>query len=442
MRVLVVLDDDATVVRAIEDALAVRGHQVTCAPTRDITDHVIETQFATSDLIVIDGEIAHATNFVPRLAAISPGIELLFIGTSGRPLPSDVMGQLERPVDVARLIGFVDVAADVLDGEHLREPIDLVAYETLFAGDSPQILNVLRRVRSVARSEAPVWIVGDDGSGRAIIAKAIHDRSTRRTAPFIAINAAAHSDGELAAALFDGETSGVQRAATGTVFLEQITLAGPVTQRALVKFLEHQPATKDVVPRARLVVGAQRPESAPLPPTAFLPELYYRLKVLEVDIPSLKDRARDLEQIAGRMLERLSNDGKRPTLAGEAVRLLERYAFPGNLLELAHALTHAFVVAHGGTIEPEHLPPSIRHQRDVARPISDGDGAADGDLQRLDAVAKRFERDYLLRVLRTVAGNRGRAAQILGLSRKGLWGKLKAHGISDDDLEDGASATD
>jgi DNA-binding NtrC family response regulator len=134
------------------------------------------------------------------------------------------------------------------------------------------------------------------------------------------------------------------------------------------------------------------------------------------------------------MLARLAGDTSQPAISEPTMRLLERYRFPGNMLELAHALTHAYVLARGGTIEPEHLPISIRQATaegggDVAR-------ALDGELEALDVVAKRFERDYLLRVLRSVGGSRGRAADILGLSRKGLWGKLKAHGISDDDIAD------
>ena len=158
-------------------------------------------------------------------------------------------------------------------------------------------------------------------------------------------------------------------------------------------------------------------------------DLYYRLKVLEVEIPSLKERARDFKKIVARMLERIGGDSKRPMITAPTLRVLERYSFPGNLLELAHALTHAVVLARDSPIEPQHLPFSIRGA------ALEDESIDQGDLEQLDVVAKRFERDYLLRVLRSVGGNRGRAAEILGLSRKGLWGKLKAHGISDDDID-------
>jgi two-component system, NtrC family, response regulator AtoC len=430
MRVLLLLDAALDPVEPILDALSVRGHLASIATREAAMADVTSTTFASADLIVADAEIAKRTELVAMLASASPGIEFVLVGARPAQRLADVIAQIERPVELQRLLGVVDEVADILDGERLREPIDLVAYETVFAGDSPEILALLRRVRLVARSEAPVWIFGDDGSGRAIIARAIHDRSNRRGKPFIAFNTAAHSDDALRRLLFEGDDAAVIQAARGTLFLEQISNAGPDTQRELVRFLE-----KKREDSARLIVGVQGLDSISGTQAIFSSELYYRLKVLEVEIPSLKERARDLQQIVARMLERLATDGKPPTVSTDTMQLLERYSFPGNLLELSHALTHAVVLAHGSAIEPQHLPVSIRRQSLLVERTHEDDG----DLKSLDTVAKRFERDYLLRVLRSVGGNRGRAAEILGLSRKGLWGKLKAHGISDDDIERDAS---
>ena len=406
--------------------LSLRGHRVTQVQ-HDAVDPT-SPDLVGADLIVVDVELAERVELVGKLMSGAPGIEIVLVGPK-RDLAPDVFAQLDRPLDVDRLLAHVDELADILDGERLREPIDLVAYETLFAGDSPQIRDLVRRVRLVARSDAPVWIFGDDGSGRAIIARAIHDRSPRRAQPFVAYNTAAYSDEELCKLLFHGDKPAVATAQHGTLFLERVAVAGPQTQRELVKYLEQNkdgasPRMLVGVQRALAVDGAQQPLSS---------ELYYKLKVLEVEIPLLKDRARDLEQIVGRMLDRLA-PGARSRIAPDTMRILERYNFPGNLLELAHALTHAYVLASGGAIEPQHLPISIRR----VGVETGGVVTSPAELEALDVVAKRFERDYLLQVLRNVGGNRGRAAEILGLSRKGLWGKLKSHGISDDDIEDEA----
>jgi DNA-binding NtrC family response regulator len=405
MRIALVLDrsEEATRVREV---LVHRGHHVR-EPQPTSLDAL-----AAVDLIIADADRA---DLIAKLATDSPGIEFVLIGGVKRAAHPDVIAQLERPFEIGSLLAVVDELADVLDGEKLREPTDVVAYETVFAGDSPQIRDLLKRVRIVARSDAPVWIFGDDGSGRTVIARAIHDRSDRRAKPFVAFNTVSYSDDELASRLFRSP---------GTLFIEQVGAAGPHTQRELLHYLENPSADGP-----RLIVGIQRDDDSAERFTSR--ELYHRLKVLEVEIPTLKDRARDLEQIVGRMLERLATDKAVPEIADKAMDLLGRYSFPGNLLELAHALTHAYVLASGNAIQPEHLPMSIRAvpHRDDASNVSAG------ELEALDVVAKRFERDYLLRVLRSVAGNRGRAAEILGLTRKGLWGKLKSHGISDDDIE-------
>lgn len=416
MRVLLLIDDPESALQPIREALIGRGHQVSNA------SDAAAIEPSTVDLIIVDSDIAERSNLLAHLSATAPGIELVLVGPERGSLPPDVIARVDRPIEIERLLRYVDEVAEILDGG-LREPIDLVAHDTLFAGTSPQIVNLLRRVRLVARSDAPVWIVGDDGSGRSIIARAIHDRSGRRNQPFIAFNAAAYADEELSRLLFHGGAAAVDRAAGGTVFLEQISAIGSTTQRELMQFLERR--SKDAQ-SARLVVGVQ-PSDSTNGTQRFSSELYYRLKVLEVDTPRLRDRTADLSPIVVRMLERLANGKATPAIAQETMRVLERYTFPGNLLELAHALTHAFVLACGAPIEPHHLPPSIRQPLET-------NVTEIAELASLDTVAKRFERDYLLRVLRSVGGNRGRAAEILGLSRKGLWGKLKAHGISDEDL--------
>ncbi|HUQ06807.1 MAG TPA: sigma 54-interacting transcriptional regulator [Kofleriaceae bacterium] len=421
MRVLLLLEP--AVAQPIDAALAHRGHRVVLA--RPGTGHVPD--YGAVDLIIADAAAAGRLELVARVGAEAPGVELILIGGKLKTVHPDVIAHVEEPVDLERLLGLVDEVADILDGERFREPIDLVAYETLFAGESPQIRDLLRRVRLVARSEAPVWIIGDDGSGRAVIARAVHDRSGRRTHPFLAFNTAAYSDDELARLLFRGDEAAVRRAQKGTLFLERVGVAGPITQRELVHYLETRGAD---AASPRLIVGVQSGAEQ-----FISPEVYYRLKVLEIVIPPLKDRARDLEEIVGCMLRRLSANDSEPEIADEAMSALERYAFPGNLLELSHALTHAFVLARGASIEPKHLPVTIRQAADSGR-AAVVDTALDGDLEALDVVAKRFERDYLLRVLRSVGGNRGRAAEVLGLSRKGLWGKLKTHGISDADIDD------
>lgn len=428
MRVLLAFRAATAPAKELEDALALRGHQ-TSQISLDATLDLDAPPFVTSDVVIADSERATQLELVERVANAAPGTEFVLVGERTASAHPDVIAQLPSPPDLDALLAVVDELADVLDGERLREPVDLVAYETLFAGDSPQTRELLRKLRLVARSDAAVCVVGDDGSGRSVIARAIHDRSARRPHPYLAFNCAAYGDDELCARLFEGDGAAVETARSGSLFIERIAASGPRTQRALLAYLEHRKADQR---DTRFIIGMQREQAVDGASAFEARDLFYRLKVLEIDIPPLKDRARDVEKIVGRMLGRLAHDGATPAVTAETLRLLERYDFPGNLLELAHALTHAYVLARGDAIQPQHLPMAIRQ----ATAQGDHDRLLDGDLEALDVVARRFERDYLLRVLRSVAGNRGRAAEILGLSRKGLWGKLKAHGISDEQIDE------
>jgi DNA-binding NtrC family response regulator len=245
---------------------------------------------------------------------------------------------------------------------------------------------------------------------------------------FMAVNAASFPGDLLEEHLFGGLEPLAVRAHAGSLFIDCVTELAPGVQAKLLRLLEDRHVRirgVDVSIDARIMVGDER---RTLNVGGRLRrELYYRLKVHELDLPPLRERARDLGAIIKRMLDRLRSHGHAVPLSSAATRSLEAYPFPGNIRELAHALTHAVVLSQGGQIELEHLPADIQEQARLRAADEPIDPAS---LETLEAVAKRFERDYLLRVLRAVGGNRTRAAKILALSRKGLWQKLKAHGIA------------
>lgn len=425
MRVLLMVSDPRER-RVAQVALTMRQHVVTTL-SPDELDRAAPITSERFDLLVVETSLVDHAELRRRLALTSPALEIVTIGNAANADErADVIAHLPIPLDQDRLLALTDEISATAGDTQLRDPDDLVSYETLFAGDSPAIQRLAQRVDLVAHSDSPLCVFGEDGSGRWIVARAIHDRGPRRHRRFVAINAAAHSDDELQQRLFGGEHCATVAASGGTLFIDRLAMIGNATQRKLLHHLQHAGES----PSMRVIAGVR------LDPTTFgvpnvLPDLYVRIKVLEVEIPALRDRTQDLPAIVGHMLGRLRGGSAAATLAPETLRALQRYSFPGNLIELAHALIHAALVAQGAAIRPEHVPASIRQQE--AEPT-----IAIKELASLDQVVKQFERDYLLQVLRAVAGNRGRAAAILGLSRKGLWGKLKAHGITNDELQRGA----
>jgi len=416
---IVVLDTDPETSSAIRKALTAEGH--------DVRILAKQPPAASCDVVVLDAA-AWSEPALAELAARVPSAELLLLVESvDVKRPAESMA-LVKPLDATKLVRLVRVVEESRRGQ--SDPRDLVDFETLFSGDSPAIVELLRQVRLLAQSEAPVWLHGELGTGRAVVARAIHDRSPRQDRVFMPVNAVSFPGDLLEEYLFAGDEPMIQRADGGTLFIDSVTELAPGVQAKLLRLVEeHRLRLRDGDRKldVRVMVGDER-RSLNVG-GRLRRELYYRLKVHELDLPPLRARARDLGAIIARMLGRLRGDGHPVLLSSAATRAFEAYPFPGNIRELAHALIHAALLAQGGPIEIEHLPVELQQQLPPPRP----DDAADpASLETLDAVVKRVERDYLLRVLRAVGGNRTRAAKILSLSRKGLWQKLKAHGIPAD----------
>jgi DNA-binding NtrC family response regulator len=418
--VQIIVFESESVSPSLVQALGSEGHRVRTLARDDGR--------STADVVMLDASKwseSAATTLTRRM----PSAELIiFVDHLDAKLPTESAMALLKPIDINKLVRLVRVVDEARSGQ--SDPRDLVDFETLFSGESPAIIELLRQVRLVSESDAPVWLHGELGSGRAVVARAIHERSPRQTGSFTAVNAASFPGDLLEEHLFGGTNAAVLAMNRGTLFIDSVTELSPGVQAKLLRLLEDQRLRvrgADHPLDVRIMVGDER---RTLNVGGRLRrELYHRLKVHELDLPALRERTRDLNAIVKRMLERLRLEGPASPLSTAALKSLASYSFPGNVRELSHALIHAVVLAQGGPIDVEHLP--IEMQR---APANDEDDIA--NLETLEAVAKRFERDYLLRVLRAVGGNRTRAAKILSLSRKGLWQKLKAHGIAADEGRD------
>ncbi|MBX3160538.1 MAG: sigma-54-dependent Fis family transcriptional regulator [Deltaproteobacteria bacterium] len=312
--------------------------------------------------------------------------------------------------------------------------LDLLDWDTLFAGSSQPIVELQRRLALIAPTSAPVWMHAEVGTGRAILARGIHERSPRRDGALLSVNAVSLPGDQLEEHLFGGVEPGVRNADGGTLFIDGVAELAPGVQAKLLRLIEERRVRLRGIDHpvdVRVIVADERRTMNV--GGRLRRELYDRLRSHELDLPPLRERARDLPAIVAAMLQRLPG----ASLSAAARRCLESYPFPGNAQELAGALAHAHLVAGGAAIDVEHLPADVREHRD---PGGEGGGGGDDDgddalagLEPLEEVTRRFEREYLLRVLRAVSGNRTRAAAVLGLSRKGLWQKLKAHGVATDE---------
>ncbi len=302
-------------------------------------------------------------------------------------------------------------------------------------GRSPGMLRLLRQIESMAESDAPVLITGESGTGKEVAARMLHARSRRRDQPFVAVNCAALPESLIESELFGherGAFTGANRkrdgrflaADGGTFLLDEVGEMPPAVQAKLLRVLQEQKfeplgSDKSVRVDVRILAATHRDLKDLVARGRFREDLYYRLNVLDLSIPPLRERRGDLLPLVRHILQRLTGPvGEPPEIAPRAWAALERHPFPGNVRELEHALERALVLSRGRRIDLEHLPPEVARAADEPPPASD-------ELQPLAASVRDFERSQILRALARSGGRRGEAAKLLGISRKSLWEKLR-----------------
>jgi transcriptional regulator with PAS, ATPase and Fis domain len=278
----------------------------------------------------------------------------------------------------------------------------------------------------------------------------LHEQSNRREGPFVAVNCGALSENLIEAELFGherGAFTGAERkrdgrfkfADGGTIFLDEIAELPAPAQAKLLRVLQEgtfEPvgSNASVKVDVRVLSATHRDLRDRIAQGLFREDLYYRINVIEISLPPLRERQGDLPLLTQYFLERFTPSGQPvPTMTETAWSALEHYPYPGNVRELSHAIQHAVVLSgRRGTIDANHLPATISASLPTAKPATaDGTPAAQlpTTVQSLSEAVRAFERDYLLRVVAQSGGKKTQAAEVLGISRKTLWEKLKGHGI-------------
>jgi DNA-binding NtrC family response regulator len=300
-------------------------------------------------------------------------------------------------------------------------------------GSSQAIRLVTERVRQVANNQAPVLITGETGTGKELFARAIHALSDRRDGPFLALNCAALSAEMIESELF-GHASGAFTGATrnhpglfrdadgGTVFLDEIGAMPLGLQARLLRAIEQRSVrsvgTIGEVPTNVRIVAASNARLRDLADSGqFRSDLLFRLSAFELDLPALRDRERDVIELAEHFLQMFAAAGSARVLSEAAKQALLAYTWPGNVRELENGMRAAVALSHGKTVELSELPPRVReahHSR--------------GESNRVDLDA--LERAHIERVLRETGGNRSEAARQLGIDRVTLYRKMKRYQVS------------
>ncbi|MEW6442138.1 MAG: sigma 54-interacting transcriptional regulator [bacterium] len=350
----------------------------------------------------------------------------------GRPLPVSVsMTALRDPN--GRVIGSVETFRDLSlsasqEPEGQRGPLKNIITQ------DPAMLSILHHLRDLARSDSPVLLSGESGTGKELLARAIHELSARREKPYVAVNCGALPD-----TLMESELFGYRRGAFtdakenkpgrfaladgGTLFLDEI---GDLPLELQVKLLraieggEHQPlgSTETVRADVRIVTATNKDLFEQMERGRFRRDLFFRIHVVHIDVPPLRQRREDLPLLIRHFLERLNQKRNKRIggLSPEAEEILRSYPYPGNIRELENILEYATIVCKGIVIEPGHLPAYLLKRSHGARESPASIPARD---------LRQVERDEILETLKSHRWNRQAAARALGVSRTTLWRRIR-----------------
>ncbi|HEX4566020.1 MAG TPA: sigma-54 dependent transcriptional regulator [Vicinamibacterales bacterium] len=357
------------------------------------------------------------------------------IDTAIRAVKEGAFDYISKPFDISVLVSTVRRALAIQAApapertEDEDEPAPDVARQMV--GRSPAMLDVYKMVARVADANAAILITGESGTGKELVARAIHGNGPRADEPFVGVNCGALTETLLESELFGhvrGSFTGAianrqgifEQAGEGTVFLDEIGETSPSLQVKLLRVLQERElvpvgGSTAVAVRARVIAASNTDLGRLVDAGEFRRDLLYRLNVINIPLPPLRERRDDIPLLVTHFLRKYTPAGDAASVTDGAMRLLSAWSWPGNVRELENTIERAVTLRRRGTITEEDLPESIR-QGGTESARADPEAFFEG-LPTLDEV----ERRYLLHVLKAAGGNRKQAAEILGINRRTLY---------------------
>lgn len=432
------------------------------SPVRLVSMSDIESGAAHADLILVGisaEDEAAATNVrqdVARIKSICPKAQTILCAPPGQDLDRLSMelqarAFLLKPLDIGNFTTLLEKTLGIIRKRKVRELYTNESKKTSriteIIGRSDTIIRILALLEKVSKSQnTSVMFLGESGTGKSLFAQAIHEMSDRRTGPFIEINCATLPRNLLESELFGYEPGAftdakkeklglIELADGGTLFLDEISEVDIQTQAKLLKFLDAKRfrrlgGTSDISVDVRIVVASNRDLQSAVANHRFREDLYYRLNVVEITIPPLRERSEDILHIAAYYLNEFKRSFNKPSVnfTEDALALLSEYHWPGNVRELINVIERAVLLARADDIAVDDLP--IARTPDAgAAPVIDLSCSARVTLPPGGMSLELVERSIIEETLRMTCGNVLKASRLLGLQRGALRYKLAKYGI-------------
>jgi two-component system NtrC family response regulator len=448
---ILVVDDERNYLLVLRELLERAGYQV------DVADKPLEAlklaHHRSFDAALLDlrmGEL-DGVEVMARLHRIDPDIGVVImtayasVPTAVDAIKAGAADYVMKPFDNDALLRSLarTVALSRLTRENarLRAAAELQLRDRELIGESARVREIQRLIRQVAPTDTTVLITGETGTGKEVVARAIQRASSRAAQPFVPVHCAALAEGVLESELFGHErgafTGAVsarrgrfELAQAGTLFLDEIGEISPAVQVKLLRAIETRSFERvggetTIETDARLIAATNRDLETAIRTGTFREDLYYRLNVVRIHIPPLRERRDDIPLLAAACLHRCAVRMNRPTarLAPHTLELLVRYRWPGNVRELENLLERAIVISEGAEIGSGSLPLELQ------QPDSAGEALAALRGKPLQEALDQVERTLLLRALEDSDYVQAKAAHQLGLSKSALHYKLHKHGI-------------
>ena len=451
MRRVLIADDEESIRHVLTELLSERGYEVRAVADGD--EAARELAARDYDALVTDVRMPrlNGLDLIRAAQSMSPETTIIVMSAYGshdlaiealKAGAYDYLGKPFRPDEVLLVLRKAE-ERERLRRENLILRREMSRRAPQLVAEGPAMKEVLRVVHKVAPAPTTVLIEGESGTGKELIARALHDLSPRAERPFVAVNCGAIPAPLIESELF-GHTKGAftdartakrglfEEADGGTLLLDEIGELPPPVQPALLRVLQQGEVRRVGDARStrvdvRVLASTNRDLASQVQAGRFREDLYYRLNVVQVRLPPLRERQEEIGQLAERLIarhaERIGVASRR--LSPRALELLQRYRWPGNVRELENALERALVLSEDDEIGPDALPDAVQRTL-VPEPVP---GSLDPDDLSVKRAQRVLEADLIRRALERTQGNRTRAAELLELSPRALLYKIREYGL-------------